>query len=480
MKKGMKLQIGIRLLMAGFFIAFGNFFLAAIAMALPGWNYIPGILATGLTDDQKREAEEMLAKIKTQTEDMLKAKGYMAKADIDAIIDQRMKALEGVDATQLKALFDAEKGVMAILKAQGEEIAALKGTAGKKVKTTFKTVLNKYKDQIKAVFDKREGSIQLDVPKVAVVMTTANTIDGHDDLPTDLIESFSEATFVAKRQPREYVYDLANVTTVAEVEKYITWLEEGDTEGAFAIVTEGGLKPLMSAALVRNHSEVRKAAGKYVVTEEFAKFYKNAYQIITRIINQQVLRDKAAILTTDLLADAAPYTASALDGAFDEPTDYHAIAAVAAQIEALDFVPDLLIMNPQDKWRIGMLQGSDGHFYLPNVPVVDPTGNLRILGFQVRTSNRVTVGNFLLGESGLWEIVQEGFTMRMGYGMTVTGGTSNGGGNVTDVQGDLDHNRFRVIIEQYFHNYLATNNDGSFVYADFDTVKAALETGVGS
>lgn len=433
-----------------------------------------------MTEEEKKAQEEVLAKIKSQTEDMLKLKGYMSKTEMDAVIEQRMKALEGVDAAQLKGLLDAEKGVMAILKAQGEEITSLKEKSSNKEKVTIKSVLAKYKDQVKAVFEKREGTIQIDVNKAAVVMSQANTIDGHDDLPTDLIESFSEAQFVAKRQPREYVYDLANVTTVSEVEKYITWLEEGDAEAGFAIVTEGGLKPLMSATLVRNHSEARKAAGKYVVTEEFTKFYKKAYQIIVRIINQQVLRDKAAILTTDLLADAAPYVSSALDGAFVSPTDYHAIAAVAAQIEALDFIPDMLIMNPQDKWRIGMLQGSDGHFYLPNVPVVDPTGNLRILGFQVRTSNRVTVGNFLLGESGLWEIVQEGFTMRMGYGMTVTGGTSNGGGDVTDVQGDLDHNRFRVIIEQYFHNYLATNNEGSFVYADFDTVKAALESGEGS
>lgn len=424
------------------------------------------------------EEEILLGKIKTQTEEMLSKKGFLSATQVTEEVEKRMKVLEGLDVLQLKSLFDADKGIMAILKKQGEEITALKesGTGKKK---DLKAILNDSKEKIKALFESTSGEFKLNL-KVAVVMTTGNTITGHDDLPTDLIESFSEGQFVAKRQPREYVYDLADVTTVAEVDKYITWLEEGDVEGNFAIVEEGGLKPLVSATLVRNHSEVKKAAGKYVVTEEFAKFFKRAYQIIQRIIRQQLLRDKADILTVDLLADAAPYTASALDGAFTDPTDYHAIAAVAAQIESLDFIPDMLILNPQDKWRIGMLQGSDGHFYLPNVPIVDPTGNLRILGFQVRTSNKVPVGNFLLGESGLWEIVQEGITVRMGYGMTVTGGTSNGGGNVTDVQGDLDHNRFRVIIEQYFHNYIATNNEGSFVYANFDTVKAATESGAGS
>src|SRR5690606_17760038 len=168
---------------------------------------------------------------------------------------------------------------------------------------------------------------------------------------------------------------------------YKIWLEEGSEEGAFAVVAEGGLKPLVSTSLVRNYSTVRKVAGKYVVTEEFAKFRRNAYNIIQRIIQQKMLRDKAGILTTSLLGDAASYVSSALDGQYpaEQVTDYHAIAAVAAQIEALGFVPDMLILNPEDKWRIGMLQGSNGQFFL-NIPSIDPTGAPRLMGFQVRTS----------------------------------------------------------------------------------------------
>jgi hypothetical protein len=308
-------------------------------------------------------------------------------------------------------------------------------------------------------------------------MTTGNTVTGHDDLPTDLIESFSEAQFVAKRQPREWVYDLANVTNVGQVEKYITWLEEGDIEGAFAIVAEGGLKPLISGDLVRNFSTVRKAAAKYVVTEEFTKFWRRAYEIITRLIRQKLLRDKADIIATDFIADAAPYVSSGFGDAFPEPTDYHAIGGVASQISALNFNPDLLILNPQDLWRVGLLTGEDGHFILQNLPIAGPDGTRRILGFQVRSSTKIPLGYFILAEAGLWEIEQEGITVRIGYGAQITGGTSNGGGNVTDVQMDIDHNRFRVIVEQYFHNYLATNNEGSYVYANFDAVKESIAAG---
>lgn len=431
---------------------------------------------------EEKEINALLLKIKEQTEKML-LDADISKEKIEETISKRMKAIEGFDAEALKGLLDADKGVLrqletqkAALKVQGEKITAMEESAAGKSnpdKFSFKAFLKTQKDSLKKLFEEGaegKGEVVMNLSKAAAVMTTANTITGDDALPDSLIESFNEGSFVAKRQPREYVYDLANVTNVAELDKYKTWLEEGDVQGNFAVVAEGGLKPLVSAGLVRNYATARKVAGKYVVTEEFTKFYKKAYAIIKRIIEQQMLRDKAAILVTDLLADAAPYTGSALDNQYADPNDFQAIAAVAAQIESLNFMPDMLIINPQDKWRIGMSVAEDGHFFMPNVPVVDPTGNMRILGFIVRTSNRVPVGNFFLGESGLWEIEQEGITVRVGYGVTVTGANP-----VTAVVSDFDNNQIRVIVEQYFINYIATNNEGSYVYANFSTVKAALE-----
>jgi hypothetical protein len=491
--KKRNIQIGARLFLASLCILLGihagqplaGMILGALCMKFPvKWGrHSTGILAEGTPD----ELEAVLKEVKKQTEEMLTKKAFLGKEAVDLVVKEAMKAFNELPVEQLKELLsDGEKGIKTILKAQGTAIGELQEMIKKSEahKLTFKKLLTEKMDEIEKIHKNKSGIFELslksnEVLKAAAVMTTDNTITGHDSLPDDLIESFSEAKFVAKRRPREYVYDLANVTTVSEIEQFKTWLEEGDEQGAFAVVAEGGLKPLVSTSLVRNFSEYRKVAGKYVVTEEFTKFRTRAYNIIRRLIEQKMLRDKAAILTTSLLADAAPYTASALDNQFPFPTDWHAIAAVASQIEALDFSPDLIILNPQDKWRIGMSQDQEGRFYM-QVPGMDPTAEPRILGFNIRTSNRVPVGYFLLGESGLWEIEQEGITVRIGYGVTVTGGASNGGGSVTDVQSDLDHNRFRVIVENYFHNWIATNNTGSFVYANFAAVKAAVEGDPGS
>ena len=51
----------------------------------------------------------------------------LTKAEIDTIIDAKVKAWEGLDIGQVKALLDADKGVMKILAAQGEQITSMKG-----------------------------------------------------------------------------------------------------------------------------------------------------------------------------------------------------------------------------------------------------------------------------------------------------------------------------------------------------------------
>jgi Phage capsid family. len=426
------------------------------------------------------EAKKVLEAVRKQTEKILQQRGFVNKDALNAELETRMAKLKDFsteDMALLKVwLTDGDKGIRSILQKQGEELASLKelGGKGKKEVDAVRAWLNdqKNQDKIERIFNTGEGEIKLDV-RAAATMTLDNTITGHAALPDELIESFSIGAFVPKRQAREYVFDLAYRRTVAKITQFKTWLEEGSEEGGFAVVAEGGLKPLVSTSLVRNHSEYKKVAAKQVITEEFAKFRSEAYTIIQRLVSQKLVRDYANILTTNLLADAAPYVASALDGQYANPTDYHAIGAVAAQIEAINFMPDMLVMNPQDKWRIGLSQDAQGQFYL-TIPMTDPSGQTRMMGFTLRTSTKVPVGDFILGEAGLWEIEDEPITIRMGMGITVTPGVV--GVSVTQVESDLDHNRFRIIAETFFHNYIATNNQGSFVKATFDTVKAALQS----
>lgn len=367
-------------------------------------------------------------------------------------------------------LGDGEKGLIQRMKKQGEELTKLQAqTVAKPL--SFREHLVKQKEAITKVFNSGEGEVRFDV-RAAAIMTTENTVTGFDDLPEDLLNSFSMGGFVEKRRDTEYIYDIADRTTVSRIEKNKVWMSEGAEEGVFAEVEEGALKPLVSVGLVMNTSKAFKVAGKYVVTEELVKFMNNVYQIIRRLVVQKMQRDYAAKLTASLVAAAAPYVASALDDQYPaaKVTDYHAIAAVAAQIGALNFVPNVLVVNPQDKWRIGMSSDANGQFYL-SIPTTDPAGVTRLMGFQVVESNKMPIGSFILGERGLWEIEDETITIRIGYGVEVI---KNVEGVVTDVESDVDHNRFRVIVETFAHSYIDSLNAGSFVMAQYAVVKAAV------
>ena len=310
--------------------------------------------------------------------------------------------------------------------------------------------------------------------RAAATMTTDNTID-ENDYPQEMIESVSLIDgVVKKRRGEQYIFDIADRRVVAEIEQYTSWLEEGTEEGAFAIVAEGAVKPLVSTALVRNFAEAKKIAGKTVITEEFAKWRKKAWTAIQDLLRDKLQRDYAALLTADLNAQAASYVGTSLDGTIADPTDFDAIGAVAAQIETLNFFPDVLILHPQDKWRLVLQKDAENRYYML-VPFVDADGVVRMMGFRVVTSTYQTIGTFTLGESGLFKIEEETITIRLGYGIDVTTATVSATTVVTGVSSDFDNNRMRMIIETYFKDWIATNHIGSFVRASFATVKAALE-----
>lgn len=413
----------------------------------------------GETEEQKKQAllTEIQAKVKTEIE----TRGYQNQDAVQAIINETLKdikldALRGFDAASIATS-------VRNIAAEVEKVKNNQNGAGAEKRNLFKELFEKRMKDIESVYHARSGEVKLNI-RAAAIMDTTNTIDETAiNALDDLVESFSEAAFVPKRYAREYIFDIASRTTTAEIDKYTTWLEEGDIEGAFAIVEEGAIKPLVSMTLVRNVATAQKVAGKYVVTEEFTKFRKRAYAIMQTLFRDKLMRDYAGLLTADLITAAASYVGTSLDGTYDDPTDWHAIGAVAAQIESLNFMPDVLIMNPQDKWRAILPQNGSIIPYA-FVPVTGPDGVTRILGLKVFTSNKLNPGEAIIGESGLFKIEDEAITVRVGYGNE---------GN-TDGVSDFDLNQFRVIMETFFKDYIATNNTGSFVLFDIDAVKSAL------
>jgi adhesin HecA-like repeat protein len=407
-----------------------------------------------------------LEELAAETKGAVDAKVLELKTAQDEAIN-KMATKESM--TELEAKNEALEASMRLMSEKLTEMS--KKTNTELHKMDIKGLLEKNMGDIQKIFQMKKGEISLDI-KAAAIMTMDGAVDETThSIPNDLIESFSMREFVGKRYGTQYIQEVADVTTVAEMEQYTTWLEEGNEQGAFAIVAEGAVKPLVSTSLVRNVAEAQKVAGKYVVTEEFEKFRKAAYTIIRRLIMDKMVRDYSAIVTANLNAAAAAYVGTSLDGTINDPNDYDAIGAVAAQIQSLNFTPDILILNPQDAWRIRLEKDLQGRYLFP---VITENGQTTMLGIRIFISTYQTVGYFTLGESKLFKIEEETMTIRAGYGIDVTTGTVSATTVVTAVSSDLDNNRMRVIVEMWFKSYLPTPYIGSFVRTQFSTVKAAL------
>lgn len=438
-------------------------------------------------DDEAAAQTAFLEKVTAETKKVLEERGIKADTNLETLMQETFKTL----SAQQRSAYDEDKpkleGTIRAIAAEVEKINQRSSLAAD-VKTNLIMDALEAKDGEgvsqwdlieRAMKNKGHGYQGREIVKLnvraAVNMTTVNTIDETThNLPDGAIESMSMAEFVPKRRGQDFISEIADRVVVAEVDQYKVWLEEGTEEGAFAVVAEGAVKPLVSTGLVRNYAAAKKVAGKYVVTEEFTKFRRNAYNIIRRLIMDKMMRDYQALLLVDLNAQAAGYVGTTLDDTVVAPNDLDAIIAVAAQLETLNYVPDVLVVHPQDKWRLISSKDSTGNYIFLNVATAG--GETRLIGIRVVTSTYQTLGYFTLGEAGTFHIEEEPITVRIGYGIDVTTaviGTSGASG-VTAVTSDFDNNRLRTIVETYFIDWIGTGNIGSFVRASFATVKAAL------
>lgn len=380
-------------------------------------------------------------------------KGFISEAGMIEKLSEHLKSW-GEENGCSKAEMEKLQG---IVKAQGSAITALKEKANKDTQMGgLKAAFDKEHDNlIKAIKENKSGFKIKAVSEHdgGKIITTGSVTTSTD---ANLVESgmFSNE-LVLKRRGRQYIHDIADVTHVSEVPEDFSFYEEGDEDGVIGIVSENGLKPQVDLKLIRNHATPKKAAGYIVVTEEMMKYKDIAWGHIQRLFQDKVMRDYEDKLTTDMLVNATGYVGTALDNTIAAPNDFNALIAGVLQLESLNFVPNKLVINPADKWRLALAETGNGTLILP---YIQNGGQFGLLGLEVISTTKVEAGTFILGEGGTWKIMEEAPQLRTGL-----------------VNDDLIYNRMTIVGEIFFLSYVPSNNAGSFVKASFASVKEALK-----
>ena len=418
-----------------------------ITMAAPLLFAVPKEL--GLSDVDAKGLEALGKHLQEQFNEYQKGllSGDEFKSAIEAILKEHGKD-DRIDKEQFDKMVEA-------LKKQGVELNKLKNSKQVLEKQNhFLSILNKNFDDIgksiksnspqsfKAVNEHTENQIH----------TTDNTISTTTD--ANMIESSGERDdVILKRRGRSYIKDIANVTVVDDAKEEFSFMEEGSDSGAVAIVEEGKVKPQVNLKLIKNRVETKKVAAYIVVTEEFTKYRKRAYQAIKRLFNGKFTREYEDILSNELTGFATAYVSTSLDGTIEKPTEFHAIVACASQLESLEFVPNTLVLHPQDKWKLAIAENSSGFI----LPYVTSGGEFKLLGLNVITTTKQAVGTFKIGESKLWEIEEELPSLRTGW-----------------INDDFVKNQFCLLMETFFFSYVPSNYEGGWIQASFADMRNIL------
>lgn len=299
------------------------------------------------------------------------------------------------------------------------------------------------------------SNFSMEVSKDAAIITTSNAVTS-DTSAVYTGYTVREDGVYYKRHNRQFIRDIANVRRLRSVPQTYEFWEEGSEQGAFAVVAENSLKPLVQTSLVLNKVSRTKVAGRMTLTEEVLMDPEQLADNIIALADDKLWRDYEDKLTAEMLTAAASYTTSALDDTIADPNNFDAVAAAALSLSSLNFRPDVLILNPTDAYAMMVTKDTTGRYLLP---VVTNGGQLNILGLEVIISNGIDAGKFVLAEYNAFQVREGQAVIRSGLN-----------------EDDFANNRRSFVLEVFTLFFLPSNHEGAILQGDFATIKEALKT----
>lgn len=374
-----------------------------------------------------------------------------------ASIKSEEDVIASVKSEMAKAGFTGEKleGIEKALKEQGVALSLIKGGAPQKQETLemqIKAFVGD-KDNIEAAKKHQTVSRELHL-KDAAAMTTANAKPAIDVLNVEVDRTIHAA-------PEEVNAIYPRLVKGSTASPNITWVNRVDPDGGAAFIEEGAMKPLKDWNYETETSVAKKVAVSCKVSTEMLSDAPFMRAEIDRLLRADLMAKVDEKLLTGtgtsgeikgITVEAAGYTTSELDDKINNPNYADAIRAAVLQLRMLNFTPNILFINPEDKAMIDLTKDTTGRYISAELLAV-------IRGLTIIETTRVEKGKFLLMDSSKW-MVRPYEALRLEYGWE---------------NDDFRKNLVTVIAEMRLHSYHSEVDNGSIVYADFATVMAALE-----
>lgn len=412
--------------------------------------------------------QKQFEEFKKKQEENISAK--VDKQEIAAIGKQITDLAAVVDKIEKEKFSDAIGSIKKQMEEMAEDVAKAKENGGKAMnlkKSLGALVVEKLKEmQVTSKLGKSERkTFDIDynvVNKVAGTMLTTN-VDavGTNSIPFSLSEAESGLTRVVRRRP--WIIEIANTSTTSK--KYVQWAEQENPDGGAAATAEGADKSQADFDWVEKSAEVVKVTAFIKVSKESLDDLDGLQnEIDTELKELVLLQADADLLSGDgvapnlngILNQDTAYSAGSFEGTVDSPNKYDVLRTAIAQVVKNHFIPNYILMHPDDVASMDLVKGDDGHYVLPPFKSADGMviSGVRILENTGQTVDKFTVGDF----TKLNVKVREGFGIDVGYD-----------GN------DFKKNLLTILGEMRLVCYIKSHHQVAFVSGDFSDAITALD-----
>ena len=256
--------------------------------------------------------------------------------------------------------------------------------------------------------------------------------------------------------------EIANIGTTTS--KYVVYIQQ-TTASTSSFILEAGAKAQGQVQYQEVSVEVKKVAATLKVSKEMltdlafmqSEVNYDLMESVEQSIDNALLNCNGVGANLDgVINQSTAWSAGTFAGTITNANVSDVIRVGKAQIEASNFTPTHVILNPEDVAKIQLTKTAQGEYTYPIF--MDQTGAMNLAGMVVVSSANMTADNFVIGDFSRFNVrYREALNMSIGY-----------------VNDDFQRNMVTILCEARLVSYIKANDQAGFVTGDFTTAIAAL------
>jgi HK97 family phage major capsid protein len=377
-----------------------------------------------------------------------KMEGTATKSDVSDLKSE-VEALKGLNEKSA----EVEKAIARMegrLEAMSEK--ASKNTGSKK-QTLAGAFAEKHSDILESV--QKGQTFNLNV-KAMGDTTLTDSYDGRVALST------LELGVDRVQRPIIKVRNVVNSGTTTS--KYVVYITQTNAIGA-DWTAEAAEKTLFNPTYEEVSEEVKKVAGTIKISKEMladlafiqSEINTDLMEAIASQIEDSLINGAGGAEINGLLGYAQTFTAGSFAGAIPFANETDVIRVAIAQIQAANFEPTHVVLNPNDVAKMQLTKTNTGEYTFPMF-LVDNMGVQTVATLPIVSTTNIAAGTFLVGDMTKSNVrVREDINMQVGY-----------------VNDDFQRNMVTILAEARLVHYVKANQVFAFVTGSFATAKAAI------